>query len=160
MHRVFLSLGSNMGIKEDNLDKAVDMLKNNDFIHNVNVSSYYVTDPVGYVDQDSFVNIAVELYTELNPMQMLELCHDIEEKLHRKRIIRWGPRTIDVDIILFDDLESDDEILTLPHPRMHERGFVLVPLLELDDQLMIRNVNIKEIIKNVNIEGVRKICNG
>lgn len=160
MHRVFLSLGSNMGIKEDNLDKAVDMLKNNDFIHNVNVSSYYVTDPVGYVDQDSFVNIAVELYTELNPMQMLELCQSIEEKLHRKRIIRWGPRTIDVDIILFDDLESDDEILTLPHPRMHERGFVLVPLLELDDQLMIRNVNIKEIIKNVNIEGVRKICNG
>ena len=160
MHRVFLSLGSNMGIKRDNLDKAVDILKNHEDIHKVKVSSYYVTDPVGYLDQDIFMNIAVEIETDLEPMPMLDLCQDIEKKLHRKRIIHWGPRSIDVDIILFDDMTLNDEVLTIPHPRMFERGFVLVPLMELDNKLVIKNVNIEELIKNVDVKGVRKITNG
>lgn len=157
MNRVFLSLGSNMGIKKDNLDKAVDILKNNEFIHSMKVSSYYTTDPVGYLEQDVFINIAVELETTLEPLKMLELCHHIEETLHRKRIVRWGPRTIDVDIILFNDIVSDDEVLTLPHPRAYERGFVLVPMMELDSRLKINDTEISELIKSVDLQGVRKI---
>lgn len=157
MNRVFLSLGSNMGIKKENLDKAVDILENNDFIHSVKTSSYYTTDPVGYLEQDVFINIAVELETSLEPLKMLDLCHDIEETLHRKRIVRWGPRTIDVDIILFNDIVSDDEVLTLPHPRAYERGFVLVPMMELDSRLKINDIEISELVKSVDLQGVRKI---
>lgn len=157
MSRVFLSLGSNMGIKKENLDKAVGILKENEFIHKVKASSYYTSDPVGYLDQDVFVNIAVELETDLLPLEMLAICHKIEASLHRKRLIRWGPRTIDVDIILFGDRTSDDETLTLPHPRACERGFVLLPLMELDATIKINDIEISELIKNVDIEGVRKI---
>ncbi len=160
MHKVFLSLGSNMGNKQENLDKAVDILEKNLDIHSVKVSSYYVTDPVGYLDQDVFMNIAVKLETDLEAMKVLELCQSIEETLHRKRIIRWGPRTLDVDIVIYGDIVSDDEVLTLPHPRMHERGFVLVPLMELDNKLIINGVSINEMIKNVDVSGVRKYTNG
>lgn len=157
MHRVFLSLGSNMGQKVDYLDNAVDIIKKNKFIHNVKVSSVYQTDPVGYLDQDVFVNIAVVLETTLKPFELLKVCQEIEEALNRERLIRWGPRTIDVDIILYDDLKLDDEILTIPHPRMHERAFVLVPICELDSELVIQSQKIQTLIETVDVSGVRKI---
>ncbi len=157
MHRVFLSLGSNMGQKVDYLDNAVDIIKKNEFIHNVKVSSVYQTDPVGYLDQDVFVNIAVVLETTLEPFELLKVCQEIEEALNRERLIRWGPRTIDVDIILYDDLKLDDETLTIPHPRMHERAFVLVPICELDSELVIQSQKIQTLIETVDVSGVRKI---
>ena len=157
MHRVFLSLGSNMGQKVDYLDNAVDIIKKNEFIHNVKVSSVYQTDPVGYLDQDVFVNIAVLLETTLEPYDLLKVCQDVEQALNRERLIRWGPRTIDVDIILYDDLTLDDEELTIPHPRMHERAFVLVPICELDSELVIQSQKIQTLIETVDVSGVRKI---
>jgi len=157
MHRVFLSLGSNMGQKVDYLDNAVDIIKKNEFIHNVKVSSVYQTDPVGYLDQDVFVNIAVLLETTLEPYDLLRVCQDVEQALNRERLIRWGPRTIDVDIILYDDLTLDDEELTIPHPRMHERAFVLVPICELDSELVIQSQKIQTLIETVDVSGVRKI---
>jgi len=157
MHRVFLSLGSNMGQKVDYLDNAVDIIKKNEFIHNVKVSSVYQTDPVGYLDQDVFVNIAVLLETTLEPYDLLKVCQDVEQALNRERLIRWGPRTIDVDIILYDDLKLDDKDLTIPHPRMHERAFVLVPICELDSELVIQSQKIQTLIETVDVSGVRKI---
>lgn len=157
MHKVYLSLGSNMGDKVDYLDKAVDMIQKNEDIHNVKVSSYYQTDPVGYLDQDVFVNIAIELETELTPLEMLDLCQHVEETLNRVRVIRWGPRTIDVDIILYDGIDMESERLILPHPRAYERAFVLVPMAELNDELIIHNQTITELMKVLDTAGVRKL---
>lgn len=157
MHKVYLSLGSNMGDKMAHLNKAIDLLSHHEAISNLKVSSFYETAPVGYLDQDTFVNIAIELSTSLEPLAMLEVCQSVEQALHRKRIIRWGPRTIDVDIILFDDIISDDEVLTLPHPRAHERGFVLVPLLELNDALKIKNKTLSSWIESLDVTEIRKI---
>ena len=157
MHKVYLSLGSNIGDPVSYLDKAVDILENTRDIHKVKVSSYYQTDPVGYLDQDVFVNIAVYLETDLSPYELLEVCQGIEQALNRVRIIRWGPRTIDVDIILFDDVKMTEEKLTIPHPRMHERAFVLVPMFELDDKLMIQDKSIEGLMASVDTSGVRKL---
>jgi len=157
MHKVYLSLGSNIGDSVNYLDKAVDILKNHELIHNIKVSSYYQTDPVGYLDQDVFVNIAVYLETELSPYELLKVCQEIEEALKRVRVVKWGPRTIDVDIILFDDVQMTDDKLTIPHPRMHERAFVLVPIAELDETLIVLNKSIKSLIELVDASGVRKL---
>lgn len=157
MHKVYLSLGSNMGQKVDYLDKAVEKLENNEFIHNLKSSSYYSTDPVGYLDQDTFVNIAVSIETTLSPYALLKVCHEIEEALNRVRIIRWGPRTVDVDIILYDNLQLDEPLLTIPHPRMKERGFVLIPIQELEPELHIDSVAIQTLINQLPSGGVRKI---
>jgi len=157
MHKVYLSLGSNIGDSVNYLDKAVDILDKHELIHNIKVSSYYQTDPVGYLDQDVFVNIAVCLETDLSPYELLEVCQEIEEALERVRVVRWGPRTIDVDIILFDDVQMTDEKLTIPHPRMHERAFVLVPIAELDNTLIVLNKSIKSLIDLVDSSGVRKL---
>jgi len=157
MHKVYLSLGSNIGDSVNYLDKAVDILDKHELIHNIKVSSYYQTDPVGYLDQDVFVNIAVCLETDLSPYELLEVCQEIEEALERVRVVRWGPRTIDVDIILFDDVQMTDEKLTIPHPRMHERAFVLVTIAELDNTLIVLNKSIKSLIDLVDSSGVRKL---
>lgn len=157
MHKAYLSLGSNIGQKVDYLNNAVDIISKNEFIHKVKVSSFYATDPVGYLDQDEFVNIAVEVETSLTPYQLLQVCQDVETDLNRIRLIRWGPRTIDVDIILYDELFMEDEKLTIPHPRMSERGFVLIPLDELNPKLVVNGVSIKSMIDNLPPSGVRKL---
>lgn len=155
MHKVYLSLGSNLGNKVDYLDKAVEELKKNDFIHKVKVSSYYSTDPVGYLDQDEFVNIAVSLETSLEPLLLLDICQNIELLLNRVRLIHWGPRTIDIDIILYDDLTMNNERLVIPHPRAMERSFVLIPLKELDSSLEINGQDLSSLIHKD--DGVRKM---
>lgn len=157
MNRVFLSLGSNINNKVDNLNKAVALLKKNEDIHNLKVSSFYSTDPVGYLDQDVFVNIVVEMYTELRPIEVLNLCQKIEKDLLRERLIHWGPRTIDLDIILYGTINLNTKELIIPHERACERAFVLVPLLELDNELEINGVKIKEVLKTIDKTGVRKI---
>jgi 2-amino-4-hydroxy-6-hydroxymethyldihydropteridine diphosphokinase len=157
MNKAYLGLGSNIGEKKENIDSAVDMLKQHKSIEVKNISSYYETEPVGYEDQDWFVNVVVEIETNLEPYQLLEFCGSIEEKLKRKRIIRWGPRTIDVDILVYEGFTSQDERLTLPHPRMTERAFVMVPLYEIAPNIDINNENIKQILKNLEGEEIRKI---
>lgn len=157
MKTVYLSLGSNMGDKVDNLDKAVDILRNNPSIHKLNCSSYYTTDPVGYLDQDEFVNAAVGFETDLLPYQILDVCRSIESELLRKRLIHWGPRTIDVDVLLYEGVTMDDEDLTIPHPRMHERGFVLIPLMDLKPVLKLYDKTIETWINTLPPCGVRKM---
>lgn len=154
MKKVFLSLGSNIGDKRAYLDDAVKILSDHEAVCNVKKSSYYETAPVGYLDQDVFMNICVSLETDLSPYALLALCQEIEETLKRVRIVRWGPRTIDVDILLYDDMISTDEKLTLPHPRMLERGFVLVPLKELEPSLVIQGKGIDAYLAIVDQTGI------
>lgn len=160
MAKAYLSLGSNLGDKKENLDKAVELLKKHNNIQVIKVSSYYETQPVGYTDQDLFLNIAVEIETSLSPYELLEYCSEIEQILKRRRIIRWGPRTIDVDILLYDNFISNDERLTIPHPRMTERAFVIVPLYEIAKDIRIKGQDINSILKKLKKEGIRKIDYG
>ncbi len=134
MNKSYLSLGSNMGDRVGMLRQAVRLLKEHPAIEVMNISSLYETAPVGFTEQDVFLNMVVQLQTSLTAYELLEICQDIEQTLDRKREIRWGPRTIDLDILLYNQDKFETENLVIPHPRMHERAFVLVPLLELDPE--------------------------
>lgn len=134
MARVFLGLGSNQGDRHANLLEALRLLGSEVAI--TRVSSFYETEPVGYIDQEWFLNAACEATTDKTPRQMLTLANDVEQALGRTREIRWGPRTIDVDILLYDDLVLNEPDLQVPHPRMLERAFVLIPLAEIADEVI------------------------
>lgn len=131
MNTAYLSLGSNMGNRFDMLQDAVRMLREREGIEVTRVSSVYETDPVGYTEQASFLNIVVEVLSGLPAEKILSICLETEQALGRIREFRWGPRCIDLDILLYNDENIVLEKLTIPHPRLHERGFVLVPLIEL-----------------------------
>lgn len=126
MTRAFLGLGSNMGDSWTLLREAVASL---DGV--VAVSPVYRTDPVGGPEQDPFLNIVVELDTEMSPRELLGVCHRLESAAARVRTIRWGPRTLDVDIVWIDGVELHEPDLEIPHPRMRSRRFVMAPLADL-----------------------------
>ena len=131
--RVLLSIGSNIGDRRKNIEDAVMMIKDIEGVSDIRLSGLYETEPVGYEDQDYFYNICLMCDYEGDPHTLLDKVHEVENKLKRKRVIRWGPRTIDVDIILFGDMTVDDEVLQIPHPRYKERAFVLIPMSDLMD---------------------------
>ncbi|MGO4111325.1 2-amino-4-hydroxy-6-hydroxymethyldihydropteridine diphosphokinase [Paenibacillus sp. YAF4_2] len=131
--QAYIALGSNLGDREELLRQAVERLKQQSGVQIVKVSGIYETDPVGYTDQPAFLNMAVSVKTSLSPNELLHALFDAEQLLGRIRDIRWGPRTIDLDLLLYGDVTMDDEELTLPHPRMMERAFVLVPLRDVID---------------------------
>lgn len=128
-HQLYLGIGSNLGEKQKNLDRAVDLLRENPRNRVIAVSDYITTEPVGGVEQDDFLNGVVFLESLQTPEEMLAQIADIEQDLKRVRTVHWGPRTIDVDILLYDDLLMHTEKLTIPHPEMCKRGFVLEPLV-------------------------------
>lgn len=132
MNESYLSLGSNMGDRLEMLKQAVRLLMEHPRVDVRKISSLYETDPIGFIEQSAFLNMVVYLQTDLSALELLDLCQEIERELNRKREIRWGPRTIDLDILLYNHDALNTERLTIPHPRMHERAFVLVPLLEID----------------------------
>lgn len=131
MTRAFLGLGSNIGDRLGHLRSAVGSLPDL-----VAVSGVYETDPVGGPDQGRFLNIVVQLDTDLGPRDLLGLCHRLESVAGRVRDVRWGPRTLDVDILWIDGVTLDEPDLQIPHPRMFERRFVLEPLAELAPDLL------------------------
>lgn len=131
-HRVFLGLGSNLGDRRANLLSALRMLDSLRGVRVLEVSSIYESEPWGPVEQPDFLNLVALVSTRRSPREMLEACREVEEALGRVREVRWGPRVIDVDILLYDDIAWEEEDLVIPHPRMGERDFVLVPLRELD----------------------------
>ncbi|MBT2571585.1 2-amino-4-hydroxy-6-hydroxymethyldihydropteridine diphosphokinase [Planococcus sp. ISL-110] len=137
MNQSYLSLGSNMGDRFDMLQQAVSQLTEHPAITVTGISSLYETDPVGFTDQDPFLNMVVQLETELEALALLDTCQEIEQNLNRKRLIRWGPRTIDLDILLYNQDNLKTEKLIVPHPRMYERAFVVVPLLEVNPDLEV-----------------------
>ena len=130
-HTVYLSIGSNMGDKRQYLLDGIEYLKSDDRVKVMAVSELIETAPYGNVDQDDFLNGAVKLETLLTPHELLDLCHEAENAAGRVRKEHWGPRTLDMDILLYDALILDDEDLTIPHPDMANREFVLGPLNEI-----------------------------
>ena len=127
----FLGLGSNLGDRLDHLQRAVDLLDADDRSRVDAVSSVYETAPVGGPEQGPYLNIAVRLATRRPPRRLLELCQQTEAALGRVRTVRWGPRTVDVDILLYEDLVVRRADLQIPHPRLSERAFALIPLVEV-----------------------------
>jgi len=134
-----VGLGSNLGEREATLWKALEGLGATEGIEVVAVSSFRETDPVGVVDQPRFVNGAAALETSLRPRELLERLLDVERSLGRDRAVeeRWGPRTLDLDLLLYGGETIDEPGLEVPHPRLTERAFVLEPLLELDPDLRL-----------------------
>lgn len=130
-HTVYLSLGSNLGDKKSHLDFAIHALSREKGTYVTDISSYKETAPVGYLDQPYFLNAAVCVKTILSPEELLKKIQEIELEDHREREIHWGPRTLDIDIIYYDDIIYQSETLCIPHIRMHERNFVLSPLCEI-----------------------------
>ncbi|TCK93307.1 2-amino-4-hydroxy-6-hydroxymethyldihydropteridine diphosphokinase [Natranaerovirga hydrolytica] len=157
MTKAYLGLGSNMGDKKNNLKKAIEQLSNHSAIKICNISSLYETEPVGYTNQDDFYNLVIEIQTSLEPYDLLAYVNEVENNLKRKRDIRWGPRTMDIDILLYNGYSSTDEKLTVPHPRMTERAFVIVPLYELNSNLVIQGTPIEDIYNTINKESIKKI---
>lgn len=133
MHRAYLSLGSNVGDRATHLAEGLKIVVADDHYR---VSQVYETEPVGGVVQDDFWNLVVELETEATPRQLLERCQRAETARSRIRDRRWGPRTLDVDVLLVGDQESVEPEILVPHPRMYERLFVLIPLRELSPSLV------------------------
>jgi 2-amino-4-hydroxy-6-hydroxymethyldihydropteridine diphosphokinase len=135
MTRAYLGLGANLGDRLANLRRAVSLLDERGarFLRS---SRVYETEPVG-PDQPDYLNVVVEVETDLSPQGLLIACLAVEEAMGRVRSERWGPRVIDVDVLTFGDQEIEEADLQVPHPRMHERAFVLIPLLELDADPML-----------------------
>ena len=130
-HRAYIALGSNLGDKKAYLDQAIKALKQHKECRVQKVSSYLVTEPYGGVEQDDFLNACLSLDTLLSPEELLDLLHEIEQAAHRERLIHWGPRTLDLDILLYDNEVLETEDLIIPHVEMHKRDFVLKPLAEI-----------------------------
>jgi len=136
--RAFVGLGANLGDREATLRRAVELLAADPEIELVALSTLRETDPVGYLDQPRFLNGAAELETDLAPRDLLERLLRVERRLGRERTgPRFGPRTVDLDLLLYGDEQVDEPGLRVPHPRLHERRFALEPLAELDPTLEI-----------------------
>lgn len=147
----YIALGANIEPREDYLNKACLELSKADGVMITKESSIYETVPVGYVEQADFLNMVIEVDTSLAPVQLLEICQSIEKTLGRKRKIRHGPRTIDLDILVYNHEYRETRRLTLPHPRMHERAFVLVPFSEIAPDFMVAGhcVRVKELLEDL-----------
>jgi len=137
MARAFLGLGSNLGDRQSELDAAIRLLVQHKAITVVAIAKYIETLPVGVTEQGLFLNTVVEVSTELTPHELLSYAEDIMRQAKRVRTLRFGPRTLDVDILLYDDLLIDSPTLTIPHPRLREREFVLAPLVEIAPDLLV-----------------------
>lgn len=130
--KAYIAGGANLGYKEDTLKKAIEELKKNKDIKVTKISNFYTTSPVGYENQDDFVNCVFEVKTLKTPSELMDTLLNVEKLFKRERKVRWGPRTIDLDIIFYDDLVSYDEKVLIPHPRAHERQFVMKPMCDLN----------------------------
>jgi 2-amino-4-hydroxy-6-hydroxymethyldihydropteridine diphosphokinase len=131
----YVGLGANIGPREVTLLRAVDLLAESDGVDMVAVSQLRETEPVGIVDQPGFLNGVAQVRTSLSPRALLDLLLEIETSLGRVRGERWGPRTVDLDLLLYGREQIDEPGLRVPHPRLHERAFALEPLAELDPEL-------------------------
>jgi 2-amino-4-hydroxy-6-hydroxymethyldihydropteridine diphosphokinase len=156
-HIAYLALGSNLGDRQKHLSDALQYLQK--VLSIERVSSIYETEPVGYLDQSSFFNLVCEGTTNLSPLELLKFVKDAEVHLGRQPTFRNGPRIIDIDILLYDDLCIQEEQLTIPHPRIAERAFVLVPLVEIAPNAIepTKKQTAQALLANVSQQGVRKV---
>ncbi len=155
---VYLSLGSNLGDRQDNLKRAVSELEK-ELGTALFPSSLYETEPWGYLDQPKFLNMCARFQSEISPEGLLSVVKLVEKRLGRRKSVRWGPRLIDIDILMMGDLEQSSEKLTLPHPRMWERAFVMVPLAEIEPGLQSpEGLKSEEAARRLDPEGKVKVA--
>lgn len=154
MTEAYLGLGSNLGCKVGTIRRAVALLEKGGCIRNLELSPFYRTDPVGKTDQDWFVNAVARLETSLGAEELLKFCLSVEKKLGRERKERWGPRTIDIDLLLYGNERVVVDGLEVPHPRMGERAFVVQPLLDLAPELLIGGVSGSALLKGLEDQGI------
>ncbi len=147
VEEVYLALGSNMGDRVRNLSQAIEALKQKESVRWILASSFYESAPVGFEDQPDFINAVVKVETGLSPLELLAVTQAIESELGREKTVRWGPRIIDVDILLYGKEKICEERLVIPHPRMSERAFVLLPLGEIASDLESSLLNLIEATK-------------
>jgi 2-amino-4-hydroxy-6-hydroxymethyldihydropteridine diphosphokinase len=154
-----LGLGGNLGDVQSTLDQAVGVLCDGQDVRLVARSSDYRTPPWGVTDQPPFVNLALVVDTVLTPRALLDRALRVEAMFGRDRAReqRWGPRILDIDIIAYDDLEMDESGLTLPHPRLFERAFVLAPLAEIAPDRKIKGITIKDALARLDSGGIEKL---
>ncbi|MCR4268917.1 2-amino-4-hydroxy-6-hydroxymethyldihydropteridine diphosphokinase [Nitratireductor sp. ZSWI3] len=156
LHDVFLGLGGNVGEPDKAMCAALAALDARPDTTVVAVSSLYRTPPWGKTDQPDFLNAAAHIRTRLEPKALLEACLDIERGLKRVRDERWGPRSIDIDILLYDEVSIEAEGLVIPHPRMAERAFVLLPLSEIAPERRLEGVRIGDLLQRLDLGGIEK----
>ncbi len=157
LRNVTYSLGSNLGDRMEYLQGATDLLRQTPGMKVTGVSSVYETDPVGFTDQPLFLNIIVQAESTLASNVMLERAHAIEDAFDRVRTVLNGPRTIDVDLIAVADRVTSNDVLTLPHPRAHERAFVLVPWLELEPEAeLVGHGRVADLVAGLDTTTVRR----
>ncbi len=156
MAEVFIGLGSNMDGPHDQLDRALESLSTSADIELVAVSDRYQTPPIG-PSQPDYINAVAQLRTSLPPEALLDKLQSIEQQQDRVRTVRWGPRTVDLDILLYDNILCDTERLTIPHPRMAERAFVLLPLADINRDLPLPNgKTVGQLLANCSVQGIVK----
>lgn len=137
MTSVWIGLGTNIEPRETHFIRALEKISSHQQIEMKHISSIYETEPVDYTDQADFLNMVVEIETELNPDEVLRYCQEIENDLGRVRTVRYGPRTLDLDVLIYGKEIVDAPDLSVPHPRMQERVFVLVPLAEINEDIYV-----------------------
>lgn len=150
-YKAFIGVGSNLGVPADNCEEAIRLLNATDDIEMISRSSLYESEPVGKTDQNSFVNATVAIKTSLVPERLLDAVLSIEKTLGRERREKWGPRIIDLDILAYEDLMINTTNLTLPHPEMTKRRFVLLPLSEFAGEYIhpVENKTILDLLKEL-----------
>jgi 2-amino-4-hydroxy-6-hydroxymethyldihydropteridine diphosphokinase len=153
-HTVYIALGTNLGNRLDNLQAAIQSMPPEVIV--LAESHIYETPPWGYEDQPAFLNMVIKAETELEPEQLLQYLKELETELGREQSFHWGPRLIDLDILFYDDLVLDTPPLVIPHPRLHERAFVLVPLMDLAPELIhpVFKKSVRELIAEVDTQGI------
>ena len=155
-HSVIISVGSNIGDKQDNCQKGIDHLMASGNATLVKASRFYRTSPVDYLDQEWFVNAAVKFETILEPLELLEVLKAVQQQCGRtKSGIRFGPRVLDLDIIFYDRLVMKSPTLEIPHPRMHKRRFVLQPICDIDPDIIhpLLNIPVKSLLNQLGDNG-------
>lgn len=156
-NKVYLSLGSNIGNRQEYIKSAIELVGKTEGIKILKKSGLYETSPVGYVEQDLFLNVVIKIKTDFSEREILKIINKIENELDRKREIRWGPRTIDIDILIFSDKKINETDLIIPHKEMLNRLFVLVPLIEIYDGEYFEKEKIIERIEELVAVGNQKI---
>jgi 2-amino-4-hydroxy-6-hydroxymethyldihydropteridine diphosphokinase len=145
----YISLGTNIGNREIYLKKAIALLQEDSNIQVGKISSIYETDPVGYTEQARFLNMVAEINTTYSAHALIERTMDVEVVLGRQRTVHWGPRTIDLDILLYNQENIESEQLIVPHPRMTERAFVLIPLVEIVGDIVVNETSLKDTVERL-----------
>jgi 2-amino-4-hydroxy-6-hydroxymethyldihydropteridine diphosphokinase len=160
MPEALVALGGNVGDVRDTLDRAVTAFCDSEEIRLLARSADYRTPPWGVADQPPFINLAIAVDTRLAPHALLARAQAVEHALGRERAQerRWGPRPVDIDLIAYDDLALDTADLTLPHPRLFERAFVLVPLAEIAPERPIAGIKVRDALARVDTAGIEKLA--